>query len=87
VQLERLNRPVIDDHMRKLTVELILSGVIVSFLETILLYLMGVLKVGGDINLLLIGSLLTILELILVFIIEELLIKTKRKLKVKMKKR
>lgn len=72
--------------MRKLTAELIISGVIVSFLETLLLYALGVLNYSGIVSLLFVGILLTIIELILMFIIEELLIRTKHHIKKRIKK-
>ncbi len=66
--------------MKRLTVELVLAAIVTSILETALLYAFGFLRVENLYELALADILLTIIELLLTFILEELLIRTKNKL-------
>ena len=63
--------------MRKITVELVLSALIVSFLESYALIVTGLLRISGHYSFLLVTGVLAIIELGLMFVLEETLLKAK----------
>lgn len=63
--------------LRKITSELILSAIIVSFVEELALFYTGFLSIDNLSNFLLITGILAVIELVLIFMIEEFLIAAK----------
>ncbi len=66
--------------MKKISLELFLSAIIVSFIETIVLYYLGFLKTNSIMKLGIVASIVSVIELALMFLIEELLIKTRNRI-------
>lgn len=64
-------------NLRKVTAELLISAIIVSLIEELALIYFGFLNVNGTIDFLVITAILAIIELVLMFIIEESLIAAK----------
>ena len=67
--------------MRKLTVELVVSAVIVSLIEIYFLILSGILQLYSYVSLLMTTVVLAVLEIFLVFLVEELILHTKTHVK------
>ncbi len=72
---------------KRVTVELILSAIVVSFLEAGALWLLGFLQVGSFGGFLSITFVLAVIEIILIILIEEALISAKTVVKGVIKKR
>jgi DMSO/TMAO reductase YedYZ heme-binding membrane subunit len=73
--------------LRKITAELIISSILVSFAEVFVLFYAGFLKSSGLTNLLVTGAILAVIELALMFIIEEFLIAAKLEVKKRIRTR
>ncbi|MCW1294210.1 MAG: hypothetical protein OH316_02255 [Candidatus Parvarchaeota archaeon] len=73
--------------MKKLTVELIVSALIVSFIEVVVLYFLGIIKSSNLYVLIVITVVFTVIELVLVFVIEELLILARNGIRESIKRR
>lgn len=73
--------------MKRLTVELIVAALIVSWIEVSVLYLLGFIKSSNLSVLMAITVILTVIELILVFVIEELLVLTQKGIKKNIRRR
>jgi hypothetical protein len=69
--------PLFGKSLRKVTVELTLSAIIVSLIEESALIYFGFLKMNGIFNLLLATAILALIELALMFLVEEFLIAAK----------
>ncbi len=73
--------------LRKITEELVVSAVIVSFIESFLLLSLGALKVGSVEDFIAITTILAVIEIILVIILEELLVSAKLTVRVVISRR
>ena len=71
--------------MRKVTIELIVSAIIVSFLESFALVVTGLLKPGGYAGFIAVTIVLAVIELGLMFVLEEFLMKAKHHVKKRFK--
>ena len=67
--------------MRKLTIELIISAIIVSLVEVYFLIAVGLLSFQSYFSLFMITVVLAVLEIFLVFLVEELIVHTKKQVK------
>ncbi len=73
--------------MKKITIELVISAFIVSFIEVGLLYFTGLLKSSNPSFILLVTAILSVIELVLVFIIEDFILLAKHGIRKRINKR
>ncbi len=64
-------------NLRRITAELVLSAIIVSFVEELALVYSGFLRISSLFNFLAITVILAVIELVLMFLVEEFLISAK----------
>ncbi len=76
--------PLFGRRLRRITAELIASAVIVSFLEEFALIYFGLLSITGLPDFLAISVILSVIELVLMFMIEEFLIAAKHEVRRRM---
>ncbi|MCL4400641.1 MAG: hypothetical protein M1348_03755 [Candidatus Parvarchaeota archaeon] len=74
-------------NLRKVTAELIASAVIISFIEEFALMRAGFLAIHGLLDFFAITAILAVIELILMFMVEEFLIAAKHVVKKRIKRR
>ena len=68
---------IFEGRFKRVTEELILSAVLVSFLEAVTLWFFGFLRVNSVNRFLIMTAFLAVIEIILIIIIEEILISAK----------
>lgn len=73
--------PIFGKNLRKITAELIASAIIVSFIEEFALIYGGFLKINGLFDMFVITAILAIIELMLMFLVEEFLIAAKHSIR------
>ncbi len=73
--------------MKKLTVELVISAFIVSFIEVAVLYYLGLLKASHPLLILLVTAILSVIELALVFVIEDFILLARHRIRKRINKR
>ncbi len=78
--------PVFGKNLRRITAELIISAIIVSFVEEMALIYGGFLKIGGVFDFILVTAILAVIEIVLVFLIEEFLIAAKHSVRRRIKR-
>ncbi len=78
--------PVFGKNLRRITTELILSAIIVSFVEEVALIYAGFLKISGLFDFIIVTAILAIIELVLVFLVEEFLIAAKHSVRRRIKR-
>lgn len=78
--------PVFGKNLRRITTELILSAIIVSFIEELALVYGGFLKISGLFNFVIVTAILAVIEIVLVFVIEEFLIAAKHHVRRRIKR-
>ncbi len=78
--------PVFGKNLRRLTTELIISAVIVSFIEELALMYGGFLKINGLFDFIVVTAILAVIEIVLVFLVEEVLVAAKHSVRRRIKR-